>query len=263
MGLDVYLRRVDDYKKKQRLEKEYNDFTEKMWDDLGDWETLSETQRDEAQQKSEDFASSLGLDEYGGYPEERIELDSALHPEHMFKIGYFRSSYNSGGINHLLNQYLGSSIYDLMGAENGDDAQVDWQASKERILKAKQDLMDIMAKQGGKMYSANFERAAPYDITRGADSEEAAMKLFQEEAEKEHSFGSFSNAYGSYFMEEPLKVSAMIRSTATGIFGNGFWIISERGDIDWYLESLDIMAETCDYVLAQPDIDKYYMYFSG
>jgi len=44
---------------------------------------------------------------------ETIEINSTLYPEHLFKIGYFRSSYNSGGINRVANRYSLLDLYDI------------------------------------------------------------------------------------------------------------------------------------------------------
>ncbi len=44
---------------------------------------------------------------------------------------------------------------------------------------------------------------------------------------------------------------------------NGVFVVYEVDDLDWYLQALDIVVETCDYVLAQPDINKYVLHWSG
>src|SRR5690348_14525919 len=101
MGLDVYLKK---YKEPvaavlERV-KQYED------------SPLHESEDEGAEGQLATLATELKLGEYGDPESEYIENNSAQFPEHMFKIGYFRSSYNSGGINSVLRGY---GIPDLYG----------------------------------------------------------------------------------------------------------------------------------------------------
>jgi hypothetical protein len=67
--------------------------------------------------------------------EEQIEFDSDTYPEHMFKIGYMRSSYNSGGFNSVVSKLVGHDLYWLFGVEGVDEYHVrpDWKTAKVRV----------------------------------------------------------------------------------------------------------------------------------
>src|SRR5690606_13005631 len=57
--------------------------------------------------------------------------DSALHPENIFKVGYFRSSYNSSGINSVLYNIGVPTLNDIFLPEGHDSYYVvpDWEQS--------------------------------------------------------------------------------------------------------------------------------------
>jgi len=77
----------------------------------------------------------LQVGEYGvEIPEEKTELDSEKYPEHMFKIGYMRSSYNSGGFNHVVEELVGHDLYWLFGVDGVDEYRVmpNWNTASTR-----------------------------------------------------------------------------------------------------------------------------------
>ena len=39
-------------------------------------------------------------------------MDSVKYPLHLFKIGYFRSSYNTNGYNSVVSDLIGKSLYE-------------------------------------------------------------------------------------------------------------------------------------------------------
>ena len=53
----------------------------------------------------------MGLDiylyKYNGKEMQEVYFTSTQFPEHIFKVGYFRSSYNEGGIDRMLPEFLG------------------------------------------------------------------------------------------------------------------------------------------------------------
>jgi hypothetical protein len=75
---------------------------------------------------------------------------------------------------------------------------------------------------------------------------------------------NYSNAKGNFFPAEPLKVLAVIPGESRYIFSDRpcLFVIKE-GDNDWYIKALEIVIATCDYVLAQPNINQYYLHWSG
>src|SRR6478736_5285205 len=113
MGLDVYLYRyevpLDVYaERKAAAEKLDEELAERIEREVGfpidsegkrDWKAATQEQKDAYFAKVEQLRAENGLDTHGEPAGlcEKVEINSALHPEHMFKIGYFRSSYNEGG----------------------------------------------------------------------------------------------------------------------------------------------------------------------
>jgi len=74
----------------------------------------------------------LTLGDYGAeISEEQTEIDSEKYPDHMFKIGYMRSSYNSGGFNSVVKKIVGHDLYWLFGVEDVQEYVVrpDWKTA--------------------------------------------------------------------------------------------------------------------------------------
>jgi hypothetical protein len=107
MGLDVYLYHSPDWDDSIRREEGYEEEANKIYKEIED--------REERDAKLKGLAEAWNIMEGDFYvrPSEmtNIELPSTLHPDHMFKIGYFRSSYNSDGINSVLRDRLDKDLY--------------------------------------------------------------------------------------------------------------------------------------------------------
>ena len=65
MGLDIYLYRYDDINKTQELQTKYQEYSDKLWGEVGEYDTLSQQTKDEIRTKCKEYAESLGLDEWG------------------------------------------------------------------------------------------------------------------------------------------------------------------------------------------------------
>jgi hypothetical protein len=129
MGLDVYLYRCKNIKAAEEYEKRQNTAHDAFWE------------------KSPDEASSL-CDKWdeenppdNNAKEESIELNSVLHPDHMFRVGYFRSSYNGGGINNVLKMTVGKNLYDIFFPD-GEQTQYKFVPDWNRALKIAVDLRE-------------------------------------------------------------------------------------------------------------------------
>ncbi len=74
----------------------------------------------------------------------------------------------------------------------------------------------------------------------------------------------FSSREGDFWLgEKPLLVRAAVWGKSY-FGGPAPYLVFEAPDIlAWYVEALEIVAETVDWVLAQPDPDCYYMHWSG
>lgn len=126
-----------------------------------------------------------------------VRLDSKTAPEHYFKIGYFRSSYNRGGINSVLANLEIPGLYEIfdVGDDHGYEITVDWDDALTRANAAIEQYDE--AHLGSP--------AGPYDIVElrpmfqfGVSSEKEAMKVFLDAKGNTNDFmRSFSNRDGN------------------------------------------------------------------
>lgn len=263
MGLDVYLYRYENKSETDRIENEYTSKSDKIWADAGDYDSLTQEQKDDCYKKCLSIAQELGLDVHGydNNNKKRIEINSKLDPDHIFKIGYFRSSYNSNGLNRVLSNM---GIYDLNDIFEPDDEcsfQPDWAIALETCDKA---IKDLESKGNYRCFEISDNMFSPSEC----NSEKQAMDIFLSEKTKESDdsriFHNYSNINGSFYLDGPLKVLAIIPGNK--IFMNSknkcSYIIVDD-DNDWYITALKIVKETIEWVLKQDDINKYYLYWSG
>jgi len=268
MGLDVYLYKFDDYATTTKLEKEYEQASDANWKQLTDgrkYDDLSDAEKEQARSANLAVAERLGLGQWGEDEtrKHKIELDSAKHPEHMFKVGYFRSSYNEGGINYVLRAHLGLDLADIMGNEDDQyEFQPDWFASRARAVEALDGLKRRRTERPYRATSFDADRLFT-GVNRTIDSEQAALDAWMEELKRNSGFESYSSSLGHFFRNEPMRVRAAIPGVH---FGRPcVWAVYEDSDenMRWYEQALEIVIETCDYVLAQGDAQKFWLHWSG
>lgn len=262
MGLDVYLRKVDDYEKMRRLEAEGEERETAIWEEYGEYGDLTDAQKEQAQAQIVAMQNALGLTgDYGGYPNEKIEIDSATHPEHIFKIGYFRSSYNGSGINSFFGRIGLPDLYELFGVNRDEQDVTDWNAARPRVVDCiaafKQqmdagiiDCFDV----GTNMFSSGGE----------PENGEDAIALYKKETAGEHSFYAWSSRAGQ-FHPKGIECVGFISGKKYGSPCTFVMYKVTRDSLEFYLHALEIVLETIDYVLAQPDRNQfcYYLSWSG
>lgn len=268
MGLDVYLYRYEDFKASRKAEEEYEERTSALWEKEDDeYDNIS----DELRKEEARIAQELGMEkaDFGyEYPGKKsIELDSEIYPDHLFKIGYLRSSYNEAGINSVLSKTTGTSMDEIFGVEERYYAfQPDWEECRNRARKALKDFKAYLKKNGD--YSVMSFRANNLFGGPEVHNKRRAMEVFQEQVEKHKDFsgpGNYSCRNGEFYLQDPRKVfafipgeEAFIRSKVPCVYA----ICENPHGYKSYLQSLEIMIEMCDWVLAQPDKDKYYLHWS-
>ena len=71
---------------------------------------------------------------------------------------------------------------------------------------------------------------------------------------------AYSNRYGLFF-PKPAQIVGVIPGSKYG--SRVAYVILDGDPTPWYLQALEIVLETIDYVLAQPDRDTYYLHWSG
>lgn len=273
MGLDVYLSRFEDQADTERRETKYNEETSRLWKELcgeAKYEEIPKDKLDEYRRRSKEIAAQLELNDYGGddLKKQKVELPSKKYPEHYFKIGYFRSSYNEGGINRVLSQRigrdLGDIVVDLEDPENGHEGDflVDWTATRERAQAAHDELKAKIEAEGA------LRVLTLSDVLKGtAESAEDAMQLYREQA-------ATVKDRPADFVKEPLTVRAVIHGKPgssllsrmlPGIGPETYLVCDDPKGLAWYLQALEIVVETCDYVLALPESEqaKHRLYWSS
>ena len=261
MGLDVYLKHSIDRAGELAKQTAAEEFSSSAWDKAGDYEHLSDAQRETVREAIKAYNLANDLDEYGSSNKiETIEMDSKIHPDNMFKVGYLRSSYNSGGINSVLKRIGCPDLYDIF--EPGDDyyVTVDWQQAQARAQIALDRLKEYL---GTEMAAYDVIEVNGYDPVA---SKEEALALLKEELGRKSTFGGgYSNRAGDWFPEGMTIVGAVPGKPS--FMGNPTYYLftkSENGsNYKWYLEALEVTKEMIDHVLAQPDPDNYFLSWSA
>lgn len=200
---------------------------------------------------------------------EKIEIDSKSYPEHLWKIGYFRSTYNPGGIYHVLENYLGKSFDDIFYETQEDEYKIipNWEASRKRALDVRDSLTKLIVEKGAYEVKAVtwscFEDPQKWEV----DNEQKALKAFFDEKNlcvirDSH----YSKKTGEFVFGDPLKVVAIVTGVKKSLFHDVKvpcpYLIIET-DLTWNIQALEILVETIDHVLSKPDPKNYFLYWSG
>ena len=272
MGLDVYLKRYDDFADTRAREARYEAGSEAIWAEVGGglkYEQLTDAQKAEARSRTEVLATELGLDKYGcdETRAETVERPSALHPDHMFKVGYFRSSYNEGGINRVVKASTGKDLYWVFEPPKDEYAfRPDWSRARERALRLLDEYQSALRADAGSLrvfFEAPNSFRSDAELRANCETTERALEIFRQTKAKPN-LGSFSNGQGTFFLEKPLQVVALIEGIGP-ISERGLYVVHQTDgeDSTWYFQALEIVVETCDYVLAQPNVDQFYLGWSA
>lgn len=282
MGLDVYLTRIDDFEGSKQRQLDLQKRSDEIWAEASkgrEAHEISQTERDEIREKISAVAVELGLTPKGDEPEEtkkHIEIPSIKHPEHIFKIGYFRSSYNPGGFNDVLTKLVGEDLYQIFDIPFEPDYTThNWNRVKDRINEVRAKLVAYDAENDGYHGIVTVHAITARGQSRPKNAAEA-LALYNEEAKKNRErekaqpdtarlFSSYMGPSGHFF-KDPIEVVALIPGREIGVLGPGelptVYAIY-RQDLSWYFAALDVVEETCDYILSQPDPEKYYIRWSG
>lgn len=268
MGLDIYLYRYDNREETEKLETIFEEAEQKNWDKLGSYDSLTDEQKETVRTENKALAVSMGLTEGGDDPrKQKIENDHPKYKDHYFKIGYFRSSYNGGGINRIMANFGLPGLYEIFGRDRDEDYifAPDWILSLARVTDAIEQL-----KQRGN-YRCFEVDANEFSSKELPSSEEDALALAITNISKDRVMdGGFSNIDGHFF-PSGIKVFALIPGNKKSLFAalHGVpgqrpttYVISE-GENEWYIQALEIVRDTIQFVLDQPDKDKYFLHWSS
>lgn len=288
MGLDIYVYHyTTDPARVHAIEDQYNERCEALYaDDAPPADVRGDEDRTRAWRDGERarIAAELGLvgGEYSAEHPGKVRLDapSRFAPENINRVGYFRSSYNDGGINRVIPRVTGEDKgygYIFGNEDAAYHFAPDWRRTRERAL----EVLGLLEAANARGQGHGVMEVAPNpfgDWTReaGATSEHEALELFLTKhlsgLKRPDPFGDgggYSDLTGEYF-RAPLKVRALIRG---GLQRKGYGAPvpvlyavyeSEHGAVHpSYLDSLKVVVETCDHVLAQPDPERWLLHWSG
>lgn len=282
MGLDISLYRIADtakLKQQRKLEAKYEKESEKLWEEMVGkdvkYEAAPEDKKAEVREASKALAAKMGLDEWGSTPEtedirEAIDEPSEKYPENMNRIGYLRSSYNSGGMNHIFNDILGKDLYDIFQPNDEYEFCPDWENALEVATEMLKDFTASPIVKGN--YQVTTIRPNMFAPDRGPTNQSEALKSFLEVKDGhkggDSDFSWFSNGLGEFFLgKSPTLLAAITGSDNVLGKSNATYLIYQLADdkngYEYYRESLEIVIENIEYVLAQDNPEQYYLTWSG
>lgn len=278
MGLDVYLYSEPADTRESEITKcqQYQDGSKEIWALYPEYKQMSDKQKDEAREKEKALASELGLDNDGcSKLKERVDLDSAKYPEHMFKIGYFRSSYNGAGTNSVLKKIGIPELQTLF--EIGDEYDVipDWNKAWENVKVAIEQFKKFMESEESQ-YEVVVQNFFNY-IDSKETSPEKTMEIFMEHLNRRKdnkaNLDNYSNREGLFYLKgQTIKMFRLIAKppimAGMGESIEAHMIVDSKTEdggstYEWYLQALEVVQETCEYVLKSGHVEDFSMHWSG
>lgn len=270
MGLNVHLKRCENFAQSQWRKAEYERRMDEAWERIAKnraEDEIPDSETEIFEQQSKEIARALGLDFYG---EDRlvqtIELPSQKYPDHRFKIGCFYSSYNESGIDWVLSESIGIDLHSIFNSPEEGDFQPNWRLARRLCIKAIAELTAYIEQHPYDVRPFGFSpNVSP--TQDGITSEALALqKLIEIESQTNLADrNSFINSDGGFFLDEPLKVLAVLPGTAESLDRRDvpcLYIVFQHKSLDFYSQALEIVLETIEYVLEQPDVEKYCLEWS-
>lgn len=189
MGLDISLCKLSagvTLEQVDAVEDEYERRSDEAWEAIDGYKEASEEQKDAVRARCKVIAAELGLGEYGNHPARADAKvpESKVDPEHMFKLNYLRSSYNDGGINHVLRNAGVMDLYGIFGHDDDDPYhwRPDWAASLERVNAAIEGWRSNLAAPGGNVRIMEVRHNMFMSPSALPSSEAAALAIYRREA---------------------------------------------------------------------------------
>jgi hypothetical protein len=208
--------------------------------------------------------------------------DSAKYPQHLFKVGYFRSSYNEGGLSCVLRQQLGLPdlddllLYPLPERDfhtdhDGYIQEVDWSAALGRVQQTLTDFRALVNTPQGRFGTMFVRVPCQLPLSTNLEAKKAFMKqlLHLENPKPLFANEDGSHAYTArdgFFCTPALKVMGILPGQGL-LHDPGVYVVFEHEDPakhwQWYIEALEIVQETIEWVLAQPAPSDYVLGWSS
>lgn len=261
MGLDVYLYRYDAPAEEiAEREAQAEKFSDETWKRVGggkDYSALTDAQKDEARVAVKEYNAANGFSEYGqDVRKVEIQKDSVRDPEHLFKLGYFRSSYNDGGINRISENTTGITLYTVFGVDDEYEVRPDWTMARVRCVEWIEKLKAAPRLRCSTIHTTNMFTAPP------TADDANAVQMAAEELKQTHFGGDGWSSQKGHFYPKGLKIVAAI--PGIDVFKEpAVHLVYEDEGFDWYITAAEIVLETIDFVLAQPNPEAYVLHWSS
>jgi hypothetical protein len=259
MGLDIYLKRYDDFKATREAENEYEELSSKIWDEDGvKYEDMSEEEKESRRSRVNANAEKLGLNNWGTDETnvESIEEPHPDYPDHYFKIGYFRSSYNGSGIERILGNMGVPTLHDIFSV-TGEDyyIQPDWEKS---LLNVNSAIEKLKAEPAYRIKAVGPNIFSDPKV----NSELDAMEIFKDKLKKGNDY-NYSCSEGEFMIAEPEKIVGLIPGYTHVLRKSPCVYVVTESDNSWYIQALEIVKSTIEYVLSKDKREQYYLHWSG
>ena len=259
MGLDIYLKRYDNFEATRTAQEEYDELSNKIWEE-GDvkYDDMSEKEKESRRSRAKENAQRLGLNAYGEDETniESIEEPHPDYPDHYFKIGYFRSSYNDNGIERILGNMGVPTLHDVFSVDSEEYyIQPDWEKSLANVNSAIE-----------KLKAEPAYRIRPVGPNIFSDpkvnSELEAMEIFKDKLKKGNDY-NYSCSEGEFMIAEPEKIVGLIPGYTHVLRKSPCVYVVTESDNSWYIQALEIVKSTIEYVLSKDKREQYYLHWSG
>jgi hypothetical protein len=276
MGLDVYLYRYENFKEMQALKEETQRHLEAMQLKTlagRSWEELRDSEKELIRQEERKYCLSVGLDEDGDFysQSEAIDQPSALYPNHLFRRGYFRSSYNSGGFNSIMTVHKLPTLYEIFKASDQYVFLPDWEQARRLSKKAIPKFAKALEDEP--LQVMRVRAGIPVSGTSRPRDEQEALKLYKEFAKgwpvRTKATEMFTRSEGLFVKGGSMKVRSLIYGKEMSYLYPGvtqeviYVIYEDEEGFSFYKQALEIILETCEWVLAQEDPSQYYLHWSS
>jgi hypothetical protein len=270
MGLDVHLERFENFTETQWRKNEYEQRIDEAWEKMArnrEDDEIPDSEQEVFWQRSREIARAIGLNSDGEDTQiKSIKLPSQKYPKHPFKIGHFYSSNNDSGINRVLSDSIGLDLHSIFNPPDEDYFQPDWNLARNICSKAIRDFTRHIEQHPYSVTPVKFDpdiSPAQAEIGSKALALQKFAEVKKQTAREPNSLASWD---GDFFLKEPLEVVAVIPGTAEFMDEPDtpcLYVIFRHEHLDFYLQALEIVLETIEYVLGQPDVDKYYLDWSS
>lgn len=268
MGLDISLYQCKNFEQAIANQAACEEFADEQWAAVGGYSAATEDQRASVRARITEFNATLNCDDWGASNEfVRDAIDSAdskLYPEHMFKLDYLRSSYNSGGINSVLGRCGCMDLYEIFEPNDGEYyVRPNWNAA---LVNVNTSIDQYTHHLLGPM--AGYDAVRITSFGNGVEHPEDALALLKHELESRKNnktgWGSYGNKDGDWFLDG-IDVVGVVPNKG---FGGGVYLLTKDKEVkkpedDWYLQALHITKEMIENVLAQPNPDEFVLGWSS